>query len=69
MGKIPGQRKPGQTGGRHGQSMNAATSRARGGSPRAGGGGGGKKGGGCVVVLLALPATALAFYGGAHLLG
>lgn len=56
---IPGQRRPGQTGGgNHWRSQ--ASSRARGGSPRASSGGGGKKGGPCLIwaiALLGIPAT------------
>lgn len=45
MAKIPGQRKPGQTGGggRHGQGPNRVRSADRGGNPYRGGGGSGKK--------------------------
>lgn len=56
---IPGQRKPGQTGGWLGHSHNKAASRARGGSPRAGGGGRKppKSGSGCAVVPFLLAAV------------
>lgn len=60
MAKIPGQRKPGQTGGggRHGQAGNRGRSSDRGGRPHAGGGGGGNKGGICDLVAIALVLTA-----------
>jgi hypothetical protein len=57
--KIPGPRKPGQTGGggRHGQAGNRSRSQDRGGRPHAGGGGSGRKppGKGCAVVAVSLP--------------
>ena len=68
MAKIPGQRKPGQTGGggRHGQGGNRVRSGERGGNPYRGGGGTGKKppGSGCLdVVIIGAGSLAAAGYG------
>lgn len=69
MGKVPKQRKPGQTGGggRIGQTSNRGGTYGRGGNPHAGGGGSGRKppGKGCAVLALALAGGVLAGVSGA----